>query len=247
MSESKPFIVTYLDSQRSYLVDEDGNITEPLTAPEEIKDEDIKTGGKEFNMSNGVIEIKWLAGNTNYVIDTPNEPVVTNDLQQGMTMELIKYEKGNWVSGTDYNYIEGSGTEDNNSSKWANARVTIDGIESYFVWIPRYAYKIIYFEDEDAKKAYMEDNSKTEGIVGYSDSRGIVDKDGKRVDGVTSYKSIKVGDYFIPHPAFTDNIDLGGWDENIEGIWVGKYETSRSDATADDNRKCKYFKSGRKC
>ena len=234
-SEELPFIVEYLDSKRSYLVDGDGNITGPLKKPEET--EETETGGTTFTMENGVIEVKWLAGNTNYAIDTPNVPTIKENLPEGTTMELVKYEEGengeegDWVSGTDYNYIAGTGTEDNNSSRWANARVTIDGVDSYFVWIPRYAYRIVYFADEESKKAYMEDNSKTDGIVGYSDSRGIVDKNGKRVNGVTSYKSVNVGDYFMPHPAFTDNLELGGWNENIEGIWVGKYLTTTTKAT----------------
>ena len=42
-------------------------------------------------------------------------------------------------------------------------------------------------------------------------------------------------DYYV-HPAFTNNVDLGGWDSELTGIWVGKYESSRSDAgTTADN------------
>src|SRR5699024_6545451 len=36
---------------------------------------------------------------------------------------------------------------------------------------------------------------------------------------------------YIIHPAFTTNADLGGgWDTELSGIWVGKYESARSDA-----------------
>ena len=35
-SENAPFVVEYLDSKRSYLVDEDGNITGPLIAPDKL-------------------------------------------------------------------------------------------------------------------------------------------------------------------------------------------------------------------
>lgn len=43
-----------------------------------------------------------------------------------------------------YDYAVGNGVDDLGISKWANAKAD-DG--SYFVWIPRYAYRIIYYTD----------------------------------------------------------------------------------------------------
>ena len=246
-SENAPFIVEYLDSKRSYLVDEDGNITGPLIAPEETEEPD--EGGTEFIMTTGVIEIKWLMGDTNFVSETANAPVIKTDIPN-TTMKLVKYENGNWVEGTDYDYKAGKGTEDNRESRWANAEVEIDygegnqKIKSYFVWIPRYAYRIIYFNNNDSKTEYLneeitEDEAIKEGkIIGYSDSRGIVsiDTEGtvKKVSGTTSLNI--GGNYFRVHPAFIDdsknNYENGGWDEELPGIWVGKYESSKSDATS---------------
>ena len=70
-------------------------------------------------------------------------------------------------------------------------------------------------------------------IIGYSDSRGIVDAQGKKIDGVASTtKTMVSSDYFMVHPAFTDGTSTGyengEWREEIEGIWIGKYETSGS-------------------
>ena len=200
-------------------------------------------GGSIETMANGVIEIRWLTGDTNIVSETANAPVIGSNLPANTIMKLVKYQEGEngaegtWVEGTDYEYKEGSGTADNTSSRWANAEVEIDGVKSYFVWIPRYAYRIIYFNSEDTKKDYLE-NGDTSGIIGYSDSRGIVDKDGKKVDGVASTTSINVGDYFRVHPAFindsSNNYESGGWNEELPGIWVGKYESSLvSKATPD--------------
>ena len=240
-SENAPFIVEYLDSKRSYLVDEDGNITGPLITPEET--EEPETGGSIDTMLYGVIEIKWLMGDTNFVSETANAPVIKKDIPN-TTMKLVKYENGNWVEGTDYDYKAGNGTEDNRESRWANAEVEIDygegnqKIKSYFVWIPRYAYRIIYFKNDPSKAEYLngtitEDEAIKEGkIIGYSDSRGIVsiDTEGKvkKVSGTTSLNI--GGNYFRVHPAFIDdsknNYENGGWDEELPGIWVGKYETS---------------------
>ena len=209
-----------------------------------------ESGGQEFTMSYGVIEIKWLQGTTNNVSTVPNEPKI-KQISNG-TMELVKYVEGGtteqerWVPGTDYEYVAGTGTADNNQSRWANARVTIDGIDSYFVWIPRYAYRIVYFNNDTSKNEYKsgaitEEQAIADGkIVGYSDSRGIVTAEGKRVDSITSASNtthtMVSEDYFMPHPAFldgTDNVfENGEWDKELEGLWIGKYEPARSNATS---------------
>ena len=191
-------------------------------------------GGTEMtDMTNGIIEIKWLDGTSYNVSDTPNAPV-TKTISNGK-MELVKFDSSSqtWVSGTEYSYKAGTGSNDNTTSKWANARVTIDGVDSYFVWIPRYAYRIIYFDSPESKKAYQE-GTLTEAdavaqgkIIGYSDSRGIVDAQGKKIESVASTTKTKVSeDYFMVHPAFINDVDAGGWDSELPGIWVGKYETS---------------------
>ncbi len=221
---SSPIMVTFTDTNRSYMIDENGNIIGPLEAPEDT--EEPETGGQSFEMSYGVTEIKWLIGSTDYATETANAPVIKTDLEEGTTMKLVHYDgSGNAVEGTDYNYDE---------NRWANAEVDINGVKSYFVWIPRYAYRIVYFDTPEHQEAYREGTS-TEGIVGYSDSRGIVDVNGRKVDGVTSTTSTNVGDYFRVHPAFTDEVDNGGWSENLSGIWVGKYESARSNATSSSS------------
>ena len=70
-----------------------------------------------------------------------NAPV----LKDGMELVTYNEETKSWEannSSSAYDYVAGTGTDDNNSSRWANAKVTIDGVDSYFVWIPRYEYKI---------------------------------------------------------------------------------------------------------
>ena len=203
---------------------------EPIPTPEP------PTGGTISTMKNGVIEIKWLDGTSYNVSETPNAPV-TKSISNGK-MELVKFdsESKTWVTGNEYSYVQGKGSSDNNSSKWANARVTINDVDSYFVWIPRYAYRIIYFKDAESKKAYQEgalteEDAVANGqIIGYSDSRGIVDEQGRKIDGVASTTKTMVSkDYFMVHPAFINDVDAGGWTEELEGIWVGKYEAARSD------------------
>ena len=208
---------------------------EPTPTPEP------PTGGADISnkMTNGVIEIKWLSGTSNNVSDTPNAPV-TKSISNGK-MELVKFDSASktWVPGEEYSYTKGTGSSDNNSSKWANARVTINDVDSYFVWIPRYAYRIIYFDSADSKKAYQEGtltetDAVSQGkIIGYSDSRGIVDASGKKIDSIASTTKTMVSkDYFMVHPAFMDGSSTGfqngEWNAELPGIWIGKYETSGS-------------------
>ena len=226
---------------------EESEIPDPVITFKPQETPEPESGGSEFTMTYGVIEIKWLDETSYNVSNTPNPPKIKQNLPEGTTMELVKYDEASqeWVSGIEYSYEEGTGIEDNNQSKWANAKVTIDEVESYFVWIPRYAYRIVYFRDEPSKNEYKtgaitEEEAIAQGkLVGYSDSRGIVTADGKRVDSVTSEsnttRTMVSEDYFMTHPAFLDGTNTGfengEWDKELEGIWVGKYESARSNAT----------------
>ena len=77
-----------------------------------------------------------------------NAPVLKDNMELVTFNEKTKEWEENNLN-TAYDYVAGTGTEDNNKSKWANAVVTVDGVESYFVWIPRYAYKITYNDVND--------------------------------------------------------------------------------------------------
>ena len=145
-----------------------------------------------------------------------------NTPKLGANMDLVVFaeDRNEWrVDSTNsgYSYKEQTGTTENGgTSEWANAKVTTQvgdqTIESYFVWIPRYAYKI---------------DSTNQTI----DIKFIKGTGKETVDG-TPCKYVSenpTADDYIVHPAFTDEEENGGWDSQIAGIWVGKYETARSD------------------
>ena len=142
----------------------------------------------------------------------------------GANMELVVFdeETSEWKkdeTNSGYSYIDTSESGKENKSEWANAKVItqVDGenVESYFVWIPRYAYKINGENDIDI--VFIKGNGTEAAEEG---------KTCKYADDSTLNTST---DYII-HPAFTKNADLGGgWDEELPGIWIGKYEAARSD------------------
>ena len=165
---------------------------------------------------------------------TPEEPATdgTFNVEEGVNtpnlgadMQLVVFDSSTntWKEDTSkeaYNYLDTSITGNENKSEWANAKVTINGVESYFVWIPRFAYKINGTNDIDVK--FINGTGKT------------------TVDGTPcKYASENpTAEDYIVHPAFTDEEENGGWDEQLPGIWIGKYETSsvqgNSNSTADN-------------
>ena len=161
-----------------------------------------------FSKANGVIDIVWLDTDNNVI----NEPVSPANYLGGLT--AIKYDGTNWVEADEtnadnswYNYVAQIGTSDGKTSNWANARSSDSNV--YFVWIPRYAYKITYFNTPNQVKAYRESGN-TEGIIGYSNIEGMVKvengvekllKDSKPTNVIGKAKTSQYTDYIV-HPAF---------------------------------------------
>ncbi len=182
----------------------------------------------EFTNDSGKIDIVWLNTNNN-IIEKPNVPIITagND---SMTPQTWSEEEQKFVdadvNSNWYSYTGGEG--DHKSSKWANAKTAN---ESYFVWIPRYAYRITYYKDG------------VEEPVGYYDGYGLWMAGTGKVkyeidEGIETVKG-KDGNLYIVHPAFIkdtnktakdgialSDYDRGGWSENLAGFWIAKYEMS---------------------
>ena len=105
--------------------------------------------------------------------------------------------------------------------KWANAK-TEDG--SMWVWIPRYAYRIHKENGVETQKFDVV------FLVGLTDT--YYDENGKlqTAQRQTSEDQTIVtnGDTYTVHPAFTNESSInyanGGWDAELAGIWVAKFE-----------------------
>ena len=149
-------------------------------------------------------------------------------LAQGMIPIKYDVKSRNWVICREddpewYSYT----AED---KKWANVmlcdgrydestpvgtEVAEEDLGSMFVWIPRYAYKI---------------------TSGYHQSSGTLDVD-EEEDVITD---AGYSDYVV-HPAFTDGnkygFDNGEWREEIEGIWVAKFDAGFATTEKDVEEK----------
>ena len=171
----------------------------------------------------GKIDVIWLDTNNN-IRENPNSPAgYLNAMKpvkwDGTTEVETTTSDANW-----YNYASIEGDGDNTTSHWANAK----NFGSYFVWIPRYAYRITYYDSSDLTEP-----------TGYYDGCGMWKSTGELKlsleEGIETEE--KNGYSYIVHPAFIDDsangFNNGGWDKDLAGIWVGKYESCRSDATVN--------------
>ena len=133
--------------------------------------------------------------------------VNTPNLGEGMTPIKWDETKNDWVetNGSDpewYNYGETESTR-----KWANAK-TSDG--SMWVWIPRYAYSIT--------SGY---HSSSTGNIEVEFMKGLTNETST---GRKSFDNVSGQGKWNIHPAFN-------YGQTVSGIWVAKFETSRSNAT----------------
>ena len=149
-------------------------------------------------LGTNMVGVYWSDGTKN---DSGLYNASTTSTAVEVTSDQEEFSWSEW-----YNYVKIDGTEDSKTSRWANAKSTTDG--SYFVWIPRYEYKILSGE--------------------HTSTAGEIDVQFINLTTTTADK-----DGYKVHPAFTTNLQLGGWDSEIPGIWVAKYETSMEESEDD--------------
>ena len=133
------YIVTITEKDpngRKYFVDKNGNVEDYIVREPE---EPTEGTGTNFKMTYGVIEVEFLSGTSYNTTSTPNHPI----LKEGMTGITYNEATGETTNvsnsnGTDwYSYVETTdsdmtdgGTTNGGNSHWANAKVTVDNVDS---------------------------------------------------------------------------------------------------------------------
>ena len=116
---------------------------------------------------------------------------------------------------------------DYGNNKWANMKTT-NG--SYFVWIPRFAYKITSGYHTNAANGGKVEIKFLEGATNkFADGSGeIVETNPSKI----TYTGDKQNEWLV-HPAFTSNAANGGGfgvkegeNDGVEGFWFGKFEAT---------------------
>ena len=196
--------VVFIESDRYYTVDRDGNVTQIITE-ENVAETPVywektsKTDEEWYSyadISNGDKEVKV------------NEPKLRG------AMTAIKYV--------------GEDAESQTGSKWANA-ITQDG--SMWVWIPRYAYKITsgyHQSGTDTTRGTIEVAFIDINNQFLNGETGTIVTEPSEVTYTEDGNGEQVQNEWLVHPAFTSNAENGGGFGELTGIWVGKFETTGS-------------------
>ena len=162
------------------------------------------TGG-EYLKTKGVNAPKLVQGMKKIMFTLPTTDTKGSVVEEGQE----GFDENNW-----YDY---------KTSKWANT-MTEDG--SMWVWIPRFAYKI---EGQTIDVKFLVGTTDQ-----YYDDEGNL-QTAKRAESATEIVDT-TSDYYV-HPAFTDESDInyanGGWDSELTGIWVAKFEAGYASGNND--------------
>ena len=179
--------------------------------------EDYMITDGSYNKEKGVNEPRILSGMTEVMFNLPEGSNKGTVIKSGET----GFDENNWYDYSGKIDKEGKKIE----NRWANA-VTEDG--SYWVWIPRFAYKITYADAKDKSKGGTIDVKFLLGTTDeyYTDDTKTTKATAKRAKSATEEVDTTT-DYYV-HPAFTNESSIGyangGWDKELTGIWVAKFE-----------------------
>lgn len=160
----------------------------------------------DFKISSG---IKIVNGNYEKVNETY---LCTPKINTGFVKEKTRYileENGSLKPGTWINKRPVEGWYDYGERRWANLYVESEGRESYYVWIPRYVYKIGENQRTDVKFVDINNN--------YTDGK---------TDQVTKWETLEAEGYRIPEAFYFGDNDNYKENEPIPGYWVSKYQLS---------------------
>ena len=204
----------------------------------------VQETGLEQNGLNGTT-FSGKIGATGYVRSTPNPP----KLADGMIPVTYNESTDNWVKADTskewYNYYK---------QKWANAvtvtetnrttymnatpgtTISMDDINTMWVWIPRYKYKIASYNGVNYGGGVTNPPKIDVIFEGGTATTGVTEAVYR--NGITSGGN---NTNYYTHPAFRNGskvynenpYDIGGFDKELTGIWVGKFETGTDNETCN--------------
>ena len=173
-----------------------------------------------------------------YTNNEPNAPELDDN------MIAVTYNGSNWVKADNsnvdnvwYNYDSGewanavtvsSSSRSSYLSAEAGTVINMDDIETMWVWIPRYSYSIGSVDGVNyyGKQGEFLDTVPTQELPGEIDIKFV--RSGEK-DSCSAQYTVgeEIKTWYTPD-AFTFG------DEELNGIWVGKFETSSSDPSASN-------------
>ena len=183
--------------------------------------------------------------------DTSSSQQVNAPVYNKETMIPVEYSGSQWVKVDSNNKYNSWYNYDPLYKKWANVAIVKEtggtktrqeylnapvgtpiadeDILEMFVWIPRYAYSI-------TNGAYRSNLSNNSNRIEIEWLQGTSNVGFNGVTYQTDYDedALSIGDTtpMIVHRAFVNDPDNGGWDKDVEGIWIAKYIYNGSDSSS---------------
>ena len=150
-----------------------------------------------------------------------NEPDISTGFVKEKTRYLYLNDDGNLVPGNWVTDTAPDNWYDYKEQKWANIYVENNGVESYYVWVPRYCYKV-----------------DTDNTVTGNERMDVkfINTYNEYVDGITGNKTtwdeLQEKGYQIPEAFKWEN--KNGADLIIPGYWLSKYQLSELESYTID-------------
>ena len=132
-------------------------------------------------------------------------------------------------------------TETNRStylSAKAGTEIPMNAINTMWVWIPRYTYTYLNTNTPEEIKIKFEKGTTSSGTISCKDAINQTNSDGKTISEIctdTTNNGLVAGTSTYTHPAFwwdKNDDSIRDKDEELTGIWVGKFEVSSDTACA---------------
>ena len=163
-------------------------------------------------LADGMIPIKW--NGTNWVITTGTDPDWYNYKTVGRNGAVANQWANVMLSDGKYSSV--SPTPSGKTAATKDTIVAEADLGSMFVWIPRYAYNI---------KSGYQTNTAGEIQIEFLQGTAKTSSQGNSFENINADGSINTSatggnNKWLVHPAFLNNTDLGGWDRELEGIWL---------------------------
>ena len=165
----------------------------------------IKVKGKDETIETLHFEIPRIKGN--YTLNNGiyvNEPDL-NNYNKNYTRYLNVDDNGNLVPGNWISQEKSNEWYNYKNNQWANIYVEKNGLETYYVWIPRYCFKL----DQENQKS---DVKFIDIYNNYTDENG----------NVTQWDELEKEGYQVPEAFEFNNIQ-------IPGYWATKYTEGERD------------------
>ena len=202
--------------------------------PDDEEEEDILEVAEveEPVLMEGMTAVYWSTdGGVTASVAKEGAEEIYSKIDENGNASSIGTENPNFKWENWYAYKIGDNITDSKTSRWANA-LTDDG--SYWVWIPRFKYKISNQPTEVGENSSGKIDVQFISIEEKTGANGYTTVENTEGEMITTDSN-----GYIIHPAFENGSSTGKnngfangeWDSELSGFWIAKYEMSGEDAS----------------